>query len=323
MHLPTSLRALSSLFNLICLVQGQQGSLQDGALQQQILANTPTNYGSAINITSSRPFYAIAHRVLSSYGVEAAVQHGANALEIDMTAWKQGWWADHDGHLTSYGDKAEDLFKVIRRLRERGETIIFVWLDLKNPDWCDPDDPKWRLCSIDALRDLARSILEPVGVQVLFGFYENQVGGKAFRRVRDGLNAREAIDIEGTRALVRSSFLKFPVPKQQSIMSYGWGLLEAGFGDCQEKEYKTCTELRQAVEMDAFGKVFSWTLTHDQSWYGDKLMGTARVDGLIYGAPATEYKDNGYNRDTFTFIFKWLRYHDGFRHLATQSEKPW
>lgn len=118
---------------------------------------------------SQKPIYAIAHRVLTAQGVKDAFANGANAIETDMTAWRDGWYADHDGTLTSYGDKVEVLFKAIADEKRNGKPVTFVWLDLKNPDYCDPNSNKWRHCSIAALQDLARSILQPAGIRVLYG----------------------------------------------------------------------------------------------------------------------------------------------------------
>lgn len=325
MRFTTGILALGSLFSLSYLVHGQYDNyMPDGVLEQHALTqDPPLHHEAPYRTNGARPFYAIAHRVLSSYGVKAAVAHGANALEIDMTAWKPGWWADHDGTPTSAGDKAEDIFRTIADIRRAGNTVIFVWLDLKNPDWCDPDDAKWQRCSITALRDLARRILEPAGIQVLYGFYGSQVGGKAFDRIQRGLNSNEALNINGVAREVAKGFSKTSLTKERAVMSYGYFQLPVEFGNCREPNYFTCTELRIGVESYLFGKVFGWTLATGQEYYADKLIGTAGVDGLIYGLRTQEYKDEKDTRNAIASIFAWLNNHSDQRYLARQSDKPW
>ncbi|KAL8765860.1 MAG: hypothetical protein Q9203_006271 [Teloschistes exilis] len=144
---------------------------------------------------TARPFYVIAHRVLTSGEIDDALRDGANAVEIDMTAYKEGWWADHDHAANSWGDSALDIFHHIAQERQNGKSITFFWLDIKSPDWCDPDDPKWQHCSVGGLRDLARQILQPVGVRVLYGYILG-ANSKTYTFIRDGLNSNEAIKLD-------------------------------------------------------------------------------------------------------------------------------
>ncbi|KIM32613.1 hypothetical protein M408DRAFT_19998 [Serendipita vermifera MAFF 305830] len=263
----------------------------------------------------------IAHRVLTVEGVKIALAHGANALEIDMTAWKKGWWADHDGTLTSAGDTARAMFEAIAHERSGGKTVTFVWLDIKNPDWCDPADSKWKHCSITGLRDLARDILEPAGVRVLYGFYKV---GRAYKLIRDDLNSMEVINMDGKSEDVQQEFVNNgPTDKSRRVMSYGYFNLPFQFGNCREEIYYTCTELRQAVESDAFGKVFGWTSSDGHAWYVDKLLGEAGIDGLIYGLKVTHYHEDEDAHAAAQDILKWLDNHRDRRYLAAQNDSPW
>ncbi|KAI1614792.1 hypothetical protein EDD37DRAFT_407554 [Exophiala viscosa] len=270
------------------------------------------------------PFYLIAHRVSTVQGVQDALSHGANAIEMDLTAYNSGWYVDHDGIWLTRGGSARQMFQAIADARQAGKTITFVWLDIKNPDYCDPNKPMTEPCSIDTLQDLAREILQPYGVRVLYGFYGGSNIGPAFKRVIASLNDYEAIDLESLAATVQQAFSAAGLSQSaKGIMSYGNFILGYQFGNCEEESYYTCTELRQAVESRHFGKVFSWTLEAGQSWYLDKLMGEASVDGLIYGFKAAPYYDHPDTRSAAQDIFSWINDHSDRRYVATQDDHPW
>ncbi|CAI6095927.1 unnamed protein product [Clonostachys chloroleuca] len=73
-----------------------------------------------------RPFYAIAHRIIKGYDVRSALAHGANAINIDMTAWSSGWWVGHDGLPTTARDTAKKMFQTISEERKESRFCLNV-----------------------------------------------------------------------------------------------------------------------------------------------------------------------------------------------------
>ncbi|KAH6612866.1 phospholipase D [Chaetomium sp. MPI-SDFR-AT-0129] len=275
-----------------------------------------------ISTTSAQPFYMIAHRVLTVQGVNDALSHGANALEIDMTAWSDGWYADHDGGPASWGDTAEAMFTRIRQQHDAGKTILFVWLDIKkDPDHWDPQSAESRHSSIDGLRDLARKHLASVGIRILYGFYD--ATSKAYVRIRDNLINEEAINLNGRVEDVAPAFAKGPEARSKKVMSYGYYNLPFQFGNGHENRYYTCTELRMAAQSNEYGKVFGWTSAAGQGYYVDKLLGEAGIDGLIYGFKMTYYYDHENTRAAAGDIISWVRNHPEKRFIAGKGDFPW
>ncbi|WAL99698.1 phospholipase [Streptomyces sp. Je 1-369] len=281
-----------------------------------------------------RPVWAIAHRVLTADGVDKALDHGANAMEIDATAWKKGWWADHDGLPTSSGDTMSDMFDRIAQQRRAGKNIGFVWLDLKNPDYCDSGDTKWRHCSVAALRDLARTKLESAGVRVLYGFY-GTAGGTGWKDVSRDLTDLEGVDISGDAEEVRSQYGEFggAIANNQRVMDKGlFNLnLPTVLGNVA-KQVRLGSEARDRGEL---ARVFGWTTAAGDGEATNRLLDASggNADGLIYGHRASCYpdgasgtggcgKDESDAKQAIAHIHEFVRSHAESRRMATTDDVP-
>ncbi|EGD85130.1 hypothetical protein H112_08855 [Trichophyton rubrum D6] len=284
--------------------------------------DTPNNFTSPSNFTSkpgneASPFWLIGHRVLTKGGVRAALGHGANALEVDITGWWNGWYGDHDGLPSSAGDKVADLFDEIAYRRRQGAQVSFVWLDLKNPDFNKNG------VNIVSLMTLCREKLEPAGVRVLFGFYSSQTSGHAFRFVKQVLNENEAIGIDGSFEPVEKDFEKNGIRVEKRVFSSGLFNPDFNFGTCQDRASGVCTQLREGKESHKFGKVFGWTVSsYTRKDHVYKMMEVG-VDGLIYGFVASHYYNHKDIRQTIRTIRGWLDEHRDTHRLATNDDNPW
>ncbi|RCI13157.1 hypothetical protein L249_0640 [Ophiocordyceps polyrhachis-furcata BCC 54312] len=256
-------------------------------------ASAAASPASAV-VGAAKPFYAIAHRVLDRAGIDAAISHGANAIEIDAYAWGDGWYADHDGTFLSTGDSMRDMLQHVAIKNQEKRKLAFVWLDIKNPDWCSNDEQSHD-CSIEALRDLARATLGTAGVQILYGFYTKN-RGRAYNVIRDGLRHDEAIALEGDADTAQRIFEEEgPGDVRQRVYSRGyfnWTLM-------WPSDYRAMLDnLRKARLSGAFGHVFTWTAFEHKTYFLNKpddpiqdVIKTGLVDGVIYGRPASQYKN--------------------------------
>ena len=278
------------------VVQGANGTLLDVG-----------SSGHNVARATSRPFYAIAHRVLNIEGVDAAIRDGANALEIDFTAWRKGsgapnWWADHDGTPTSWEAKAEDILAHIAKRHGEGRNILWVWFDIKNPNKCDARDPKEYRCSIQYLQDLARQYLRPRGIRVLYGLAtDSDVKKGAYASlIERGLDPVEAMGIEGDYEEVDRLFNRYgsTTPIRQRVMTRGlfnWDLTIS----------KILRQVKLASQSGKFGRSIAWTMVNMDSNRDNirKLITDSKGDGLIYGG-ILSYQDGPLSKAPLAHIKK-------------------
>ena len=275
-----------------------------------------------------RPLWLIAHKCLEEKGIDDAIDHGANAFEIDLTAYKgEGWWAQHPGE--TWYSNARDLFKHIGQ-RAGDSNVQFVWLDIKTPNECDVDTGE-EVCSIKGLMKLAREHLVKNGVAVLYGFMPPT--DKAFTYVGNNLQSKEAINWDGSGRKKdnvpnhtpedAAKALSFVKEKSRKVDSYGDDYLWEGFGNCNEESFNTCTELKKAVQSDTWGRTFGWTVTNGQADFVDKLLGTAQVDGLIYGNPSEPYSKTSKTSDAVNSIKDWIKKNPKVKIADGKDPLPW
>ncbi|EEH20034.1 hypothetical protein PABG_02293 [Paracoccidioides brasiliensis Pb03] len=287
-------------------------------------------------IKQRRPTYAIAHMVLDKTGVKDAIKHGANALEIDVAAYRGGWWADHDMKAKSKGWSLESLFQVIAK---ENKHIAFVWLDLKTPDMCTGKKCNKKVlqpskckenekCSMKSLQQLTRKYLKPAGVRVLFGFYKkHHARSAAFDYIQKSLGDGEAVCLSGEANKVMEIFKKegSKIKPQRRVMDYGRTELPNGFGDCNEKGGKTCAELKNGAKLRQKGdlqRVFAWTSHVGEGKYVNKLLDKASVDGIIYGFAKTRYYHHKDTEKSSKDIIDRVKKSKS-RYMVTGADKLW
>ncbi|MFE9846441.1 PI-PLC domain-containing protein [Streptomyces goshikiensis] len=303
-----------------------------------IVGTTALGTTPAVAADQRHPIYAIAHRVDTLAGVDAALKHGANGIEIDVCAWwnPNEWRAYHD--CSSAGDNRlgpsfDSMIDRILSNANAGRRLSLVWLDIKDPNYCGEREN--RGCSVAGLRDKAQR-LTAAGIQVLYGFYEYHggstpdVGGRGWQSLEGRLGSLEGITSTGTRDQVQGAFNRSGsgFPAGHRAMDYGDSDITKGFGNCTEVTYNTCAELKKgAGDRDAgrLAATLSWTTTYNDPWYVDKLLGDGRVDGIIAGYGAftgvREYDDSWQCANSIGLIRDWANRHGGTHRMAGPGDR--
>jgi len=215
--------------------------------------------------TKKQQYYAFAHRALTTRDITQAIADGVNAIEIDVVAWwkkcdgdwrRRGcWWAQHDGLCNigggdldcfgggAAGDRLDTMLKAIRDYG-RGK-IGAVMIDIKNPDWCDPES-YYKECSVKMLKELIESILGN-RVNVIYDVY-GQFTGQGYKWLQR--NFRPCYD--STDAELESPGYSFP-EKMARTFTFG--------GSFAGHTSKWCDKLEQKyLESNARVAAF-WTTT--------------------------------------------------------------
>ncbi|QWF78956.1 hypothetical protein [Amycolatopsis sp. CA-230715] len=308
-----------------------------GVLNASADDTTPQSLGSfEASSAQQRAVYAIAHRVDTLDGINAAIKHGANAIEVDVCGWADPneWRTFHDcpdKGGTREGPNLDDWIKRATEQSGPGHKLRMVWLDIKDPDYCGEE--KYRGCSVAGLHDKAQKLVD-AGIQVLYGFYgyhPGEKGGRGWQSLLGTLNGLEGVSVTGTVKSVEDTFRdhgKGGIRDHQRAMDYGDTDIAKGFGNCDEPSYNTCTELKHgAAERGAgkLGSTFAWTTTHKDKSYVDKLLGTADVDGVIAGyadnTGAKDYADTKECADAIALVRDWVNGHGSTHRMANTADR--
>ncbi|MGW2367540.1 hypothetical protein ACWCZ5_18395 [Streptomyces sp. NPDC001667] len=111
-------------------------------------------------------------------------------------------------------------------------------------------------------------------------------------------------------------------------MDYGDSDITKGFGNRTEPARNTCAELKKGAADRAarrLGVMLSWTTTYNDPWYVDKLLGDARVDGIIAGYGAftgvREYDNSWKCANAIKLIRDWVGHHSTTHRMATSKDR--
>ncbi|MFH9354891.1 phospholipase [Kitasatospora sp. NPDC017646] len=321
-HLKNGVRVLPALAAAVCGIVG----------------GTTLGTSPAAAADQRHPIYAIAHRVDTLDGVDAALKHGANGIEIDVCSWwnPNEWRAYHDCSSAGDNRRGPSFDNMIDRILSNanaGRRLSLVWLDIKDPNYCG-EEPN-RTCSVAGLHDKAQR-LTAAGIQVIYGFFEYHggntpdVGGRGWKSLEGKLGRLEGMTTTGTRDQVRNAFNRSGsgIPAGHRAMDYGDSDITKGFGNCTEATWNTCTELKKGAADRASGQLaatLSWTTTYNDPWYVDKLLGDAQVDGIIAGYGAftgvREYDDSWQCANAINLVRDWVNHHSNTHRMANSGDR--
>lgn len=285
-----------------------------------------------------RPVWSIAHKVLDTVGLEEAIYDQANAVEVDLTAWREGegaetsqWWMDHDGDGKNYGNTADTLLRAVGDTA--GDQISFVVFDIKTPDTCAVDEAG---CGMETLVSMARDYVLANGIGVVYGFTNpGDAAGDAFKYVVENLDDDTAVRITGQTDPVLDAFKTHgaDIPPEKRIIDYGNPYLggEKGdpqFGKCESVPGgEVCSNLVRAIEArdnGELGTVMLWTVGSSAA-DGERTAQAldAGIDAVVYGYAFGEYEDSARTIEARMHVISWLGDHGDEARNAAQADRPW
>lgn len=292
---------------------------------------------------SQRPIFTIGHKVMEASEIKHAIRDEASAIEIDLTAWREGdkgegddpadvnrWWIDHDGDGIEYGDPADEMLEAIGN--EGEGKLSFIILDIKTPDYCEVDEEG---CGMEALVNMVRDSVLSKGIGAVYGITKPEdADTPAFKYIVENLDDDAAVRITGKTGPVLEAYEAHggDIPKGKRIIDYGNPNLGKGnpsFGKCERVEDSgdVCPNLVHAVEErdnGNLGAVFMWTVGSSDA-DGDKVQVAldARIDGIVYGYADAAYEDHERMAEARGYAVGWVDNHDDIGTIAPIEARPY
>lgn len=233
------------------------------------------------------PLWILGHNTNSIEQVHAALDQGANAVEVDVTAYAHDLDAlcvDHAGLLGDDPGRAsapalESFLRELREVADRRPELCLVELDLKPP----AARPELGPVLLGALRDLLTRGTE---LSAILSIAERpRGGGSVFDRIRGDVRAREGFMIDGDADIdgVAAYFAQ-----ELGVARFGYGhgtatpLLDEGWARYRAPIEKACW--MRAVRGSP-GFVEAWTVNSAENL---ELYLRIGVSGLICDRPGIE-----------------------------------
>ncbi|KAE8388987.1 hypothetical protein BDV23DRAFT_184838 [Aspergillus alliaceus] len=263
--------------------------------------------------TKGAPLWAVAHRVSYIKSLDIALSNGANAIEMDMCPYEEGWFVNHDCSSPSASPEgkqsAADMFRAIGQRRNASDTMGFVFLDLKNPR-CSSSPA----CRLSTLQNLARKYLELYGVRVLYAFTDPD-NSVAFRSIGESLTTDEAVSVIRPFAGAEKILKNFE--GQGKLIPTAKRVMDKGVSIFSQMKKGACIRDQQ----HDFARVFTWTTTTETGNLANMLLEKSGVHGLLYGHGMKEYDASACS--AALDVINWVERNSDHYYMATNSDRQW
>jgi hypothetical protein len=140
---------------------------------------------------------------------------------------------------------------MLKYIRDHGRgKVAAVMIDIKNPDWCDPNNNSYKQCSVKMLKELVVNILGS-SVNVIYDVY-GQFSGRGYKWLQ--VHYRPCLD--STDAELKTSGYGFPSSRRRG-MAKTWTYGGSFSGNIRS----WCNPLEVAFQTSKTRLACFWTVT--------------------------------------------------------------